>query len=126
MLWIGKHGNDTKLCQTGTMWPRPWPLDAESDVNRLPAMVQGPSPVAMRFGQSLRAIRTEAGFPSQAALSRATAMAAAEICRYETGKALPTLAVFARLTRAGLDPIPLLAAFDPEPGDQPSAPGGAP
>jgi hypothetical protein len=67
------------------------------------------------FGKALATARLEAGYPSQACLGRAVGLQAVEVCRFEGGSQLPSLRTFARLTGAGLDPLPLLAALDPEP-----------
>lgn len=77
-----------------------------------------------RFGEALANERKAAGFPCQVHLARATDIQAVELCRYESGRRLPSLPVFARLTGAGLDPLPLLAALDAEP-DSPAEQGTA-
>jgi hypothetical protein len=73
------------------------------------------------FGKALAVARLEAGYPSQACLGRAIGLQAVEVCRFEGGSQLPSLRTFARLTGAGLDPLPLLAALDPPPAEQGTA-----
>lgn len=73
-------------------------------------------PRFIAFGKALAIARQEAGIPTQAGLARATDLTPVEANRYERGTHLPTLTRFAHMTRtAGLDPVPLLAALDPEP-----------
>jgi hypothetical protein len=66
----------------------------------------------LRFGQALKCARIQLGIPSQAALSRATGIDTASICRFEGGIRLPSLLQFAVLTLCGLDAVALLAALD--------------
>lgn len=65
-----------------------------------------------RFGEALLTEMKQAGIVSQGELSRCSSLERVEINNYATGRRLPTLVRFAALTRAGLDPIPLLAALD--------------
>ena len=65
------------------------------------------------FAAALVAERQASGIPTQAALARAAGIDLVEANRYERGKRIPTLVRFARLTcRAGIDPVPILAALD--------------
>ena len=53
-----------------------------------------------------------AGFQTQRELARAAGLPFEECHRFIKGTRLPTLLRFAKLTKAGIDPIPLLAALD--------------
>lgn len=80
-----------------------------------------PCPAAV-FAAALVAARIDSGIPTQAAFARAAGIALPEANKYERGKRMPTLLRFARLTcRAGVDPLPILAALDgldqPKPED---------
>jgi transcriptional regulator with XRE-family HTH domain len=68
--------------------------------------------VAQAFGAALATERKLAGFPTQACFSRGTGLSASEIWRFESGGRMPNLQTFARITRVGIDPIPILAAID--------------
>lgn len=74
--------------------------------------IQPPCPAAV-FAAALVAARVESGIPSQAAFARAAGIDLVEANKYERGKRMPSLLRFARLTcRAGIDPLPILAALD--------------
>lgn len=64
------------------------------------------------FGNALMTEMKNAGFVSQRELARTCGDDPVYINRYCTGARIPTLIRFAAITRAGLDPIPLLAALD--------------
>ena len=71
-----------------------------------------PRPISAAIGDAIAQARREAGISSQCALARATGYSPVEINKYERGKRMPTLTTLARLTAAGLDPVPILAACD--------------
>lgn len=62
------------------------------------------------FAVALRDAATAAGYTSQRSLCRAAGLMPDEVNRFFIGTRLPTLQRLAALTRAGIDPLPLIAA----------------
>jgi hypothetical protein len=77
----------------------------------MPDHTQQASAPFLPFAVALRDGAAAAGYPSQRALGRAAGLAPDEVNRFFLGVRLPTLPRLAALVRAGIDPLPLIAAI---------------